>query len=211
MRIFFYLIKIFICSDLHYEYKMMLYLLWIDNLLAQIRGFLWAFYDATKACKGQTATIDRILSIMDFLLKIYEQALKIFRTTGLCLYLLMQDSQNCVIISISQTVLQHILQQLFPTQFENRHFFMIGIEAGKTRLVFFSKAFGKQNIDIFSIPAMSYEPKKVFSGEKNTLSDNRSSLTINNVQATQCLNSWFCSVLYTKGDINGVISAETLM
>lgn len=60
-------------------------------------------------------------------------------------------------------------------------------------------------IDIFSIPAMSSEPERVFSGAKNTLSDNRASLTMSTIQATQCLKSWFCNGLFIKGDINGVI------
>ena len=60
-------------------------------------------------------------------------------------------------------------------------------------------------IDIFSIPAISSEPEKVFSGAKNTLSDNWTSLTMSTIQAPQCLKSWFCSGLFTKGDINRVI------
>ncbi len=43
------------------------------RLLPQIRDFLQAFYDATKVCEAQTATIDRILLIIDFLLEKYEQ------------------------------------------------------------------------------------------------------------------------------------------
>lgn len=80
----------------------------------------------------------------------------------------MQDGQNCVIISISQTVLQHILQQLFSTQFENRHFFMIEIEAGKTRLVFFSKAFGNKLLIFFPSSNVIRAKKGIFWGKKYT-------------------------------------------
>ena len=43
------------------------------QLLPQIRDFLQAFYEATKAFEGQTATIDRVLPTRDFLLEKYEQ------------------------------------------------------------------------------------------------------------------------------------------
>lgn len=49
------------------------------QLLAQIRNFLRSFYDATKACEGQAATIDRVLPIMDFLLEKYEQGTETFQ------------------------------------------------------------------------------------------------------------------------------------
>ena len=63
-------------------------------------------------------------------------------------------------------------------------------------------------IDIFSIPAMSSEPERVFSGAKNTLSDNRASMGIDIIQATQCLKSWFRSGLFTKENISQVIQAD---
>lgn len=48
------------------------------RLLAQIWDFLQAFYDATKTYEKQTATIDQVLPIMDFLLKKYEQGAEEF-------------------------------------------------------------------------------------------------------------------------------------
>ena len=66
-------------------------------------------------------------------------------------------------------------------------------------------------IDIFSIPAMSSEPERVFSGAKNTLSDNRASMGMDTIQATQCLKSWFRSGLFAKDNISQVIQADNAM
>jgi hypothetical protein len=45
-------------------------------------------------------------------------------------------------------------------------------------------------LDILSIPAMSAEPERLFSGAKMTISDRRNRLTIDTIQALQCLKSW---------------------
>ena len=45
-------------------------------------------------------------------------------------------------------------------------------------------------LDILSIPAMSAEPERLFSGAKITISDRRNRLTIDTIQALQCLKSW---------------------
>lgn len=66
-------------------------------------------------------------------------------------------------------------------------------------------------IDIFSIPAMSLEPERVFSGAKNTLSDNLASMGMDTIQATQCLKSWFRIGLFTKDNISQVIQADNAM
>lgn len=63
-------------------------------------------------------------------------------------------------------------------------------------------------IDIFSIPAMSSEPERVFSGTKNTISNNRASLNMESIQATQCLKSWFRSGLFIKPEFGLAIRAE---
>lgn len=63
-------------------------------------------------------------------------------------------------------------------------------------------------IDIFSIPAMSSEPEHVFSGTKNTISDNRASLNMETIEATQCLKSWFRSGLLSKTDFGEALRAE---
>lgn len=44
-------------------------------------------------------------------------------------------------------------------------------------------------IEIFSIPAMSSEAERVFSGAKHTISDERSSLHIDTIEALECLKS----------------------
>jgi hypothetical protein len=45
-------------------------------------------------------------------------------------------------------------------------------------------------LDILSIPAISAEPERLFSGAKITISDRRNRLTIDTIQALQCLKSW---------------------
>ena len=46
-------------------------------------------------------------------------------------------------------------------------------------------------IDILSIPAMSDEPERVFSGGRHTISWERMRLGEQSIQATECLKSWF--------------------
>ena len=45
-------------------------------------------------------------------------------------------------------------------------------------------------LDILSIPAMSADPKRLFSGAKITISDRRNRLRITTIQALECLKSW---------------------
>ena len=45
-------------------------------------------------------------------------------------------------------------------------------------------------LDILSIPAMSAVPERLFSGAKITISDRRNRLTVDTIQALQCLKSW---------------------
>jgi hypothetical protein len=45
-------------------------------------------------------------------------------------------------------------------------------------------------LDILSIPAMSTEPERVFSGSKITISDRRCRLGIKLIKALECLKSW---------------------
>lgn len=47
--------------------------------MLDIRNFLQAFSDATKACEWQTATINWVLPIKDLLLEKYEQGAEEFR------------------------------------------------------------------------------------------------------------------------------------
>jgi hypothetical protein len=46
-------------------------------------------------------------------------------------------------------------------------------------------------VDILSIPAMSAEPERLFSGAKITLRDRRNRLGSEVVEALECLKSWF--------------------
>jgi hypothetical protein len=45
-------------------------------------------------------------------------------------------------------------------------------------------------LDVFSIPAMSAEPERLFSGAKITISDRRNKLGIKNIEASECIKSW---------------------
>ena len=49
------------------------------QLLAQIQNFLQSCYNTTKTYKGQATTIDRVLPIMDFLLKKFKQSTETFQ------------------------------------------------------------------------------------------------------------------------------------
>jgi hAT family protein len=54
-------------------------------------------------------------------------------------------------------------------------------------------------IDVLSIPAMSDEPERVFSGARRTISWDRARLGASTIERTQCLKSWMAS---------GVVSGE---
>ena len=45
-------------------------------------------------------------------------------------------------------------------------------------------------LDLLSIPAMSAEPERVFSGAKHTITDLRNRLNEQSIEATECLKSW---------------------
>ena len=48
----------------------------------------------------------------------------------------------------------------------------------------------KMALDILSIPAMSADPERLFSGAKITISDRRNRLGIYTIEALECLKSW---------------------
>ena len=48
----------------------------------------------------------------------------------------------------------------------------------------------KWALNIHTIPVMSLEPERIFSGTKGTISDSRYSLSSDTMQALQCLQSW---------------------
>ena len=53
-------------------------------------------------------------------------------------------------------------------------------------------------IDILSIPAMSDEPERVFSGARRTIPWDRMRLGISNIEKSQCLKSWIASGLISE-------------
>jgi hypothetical protein len=62
-------------------------------------------------------------------------------------------------------------------------------------------------IDILSIPAMSSEPERIFSGARRTISWDRARLGGRNIERTECLKSWIHSNL-TAGV--GLITQEVV-
>jgi hypothetical protein len=48
----------------------------------------------------------------------------------------------------------------------------------------------KMAIGILSIPAISADPERLFSGVKITITDHRNRLGIRKIQALECLKSW---------------------
>lgn len=60
-------------------------------------------------------------------------------------------------------------------------------------------------IDIFSIPAMSSEPERVFSGAKHTISGQRASLKSTTIELLECLKSWFRLGIFTEQDLHAII------
>ena len=65
-------------------------------------------------------------------------------------------------------------------------------------------------IDIFSIPAMSSEPERVFSGVKHTLSEQRMRCNIETIELLECLKSWFRLGIYTENDLHQIVAAEQI-
>lgn len=57
----------------------------------------------------------------------------------------------------------------------------------------------KMAIDILSIPSMSAEAERVFSGARRTISWDRISLGSSNIERTECLKSWLRSNLTAGG------------
>jgi hypothetical protein len=46
-------------------------------------------------------------------------------------------------------------------------------------------------LDILSIPAMSAEPERLFSGAALTITERRNRLGVESVEALECLKSWY--------------------
>ena len=62
---------------------------------------------------------------------------------------------------------------------------------------------------IHSIPAMSAELERVFSGTKHTISDQRNSLKTETIELLKCLKSWFRLNIFTEEDLYAIISNLT--
>lgn len=65
-------------------------------------------------------------------------------------------------------------------------------------------------IDILSIPAMSAESERVFSGTRRTISWERMSLGAKVVEQTECLKSWIRQVVKMGGFASVDVAAEVL-
>ena len=63
-------------------------------------------------------------------------------------------------------------------------------------------------IDIFSIPAMSSEPERVFSQVKYTLDKQRSRKKALTLEITECLKSWFRIGIFTQEDLHLILKQE---
>ena len=59
-------------------------------------------------------------------------------------------------------------------------------------------------IDILSIPSMSAEAERIFSGARRTISWDRMSLGSTNIERTECLKSWLHSNITAGGKIVAV-------
>jgi hypothetical protein len=59
----------------------------------------------------------------------------------------------------------------------------------------------KMALDILSIPSMSAEPERLFSGAGITITDRRNRLGIESIQAIECLKSWLAkdNIAFTEG------------
>ena len=69
----------------------------------------------------------------------------------------------------------------------------------------------KMALDILSIPAMSADPERLFSGAKITISDRRNRLGIYTVEALECLKSWLkIEVLIDDDEEDGGLEGESI-
>ena len=60
-------------------------------------------------------------------------------------------------------------------------------------------------IDIYSVPLMSFEPERVFSSAKHTITDQRYSLNIDSIELLKCLKLWFRIAIFVEEDLHGAI------
>jgi len=65
-------------------------------------------------------------------------------------------------------------------------------------------------IDILSIPAMSAEAERIFSGARRTISWSRCRLGATVVEQTECLKSWIREVIKSGGFASEEVAAEVI-
>ena len=63
-------------------------------------------------------------------------------------------------------------------------------------------------IDVFSIPAMSSEPERVFSQAKYTVTEQRMRVSIETLEIVETLKSWFRLGIFIEEDLHTIIAAE---
>ncbi len=63
-------------------------------------------------------------------------------------------------------------------------------------------------INVFSIPAISSELERVFSGAKHTLNKQRISCLVETIELLECLKSWFRLGIFTEADLHAIITTE---
>ena len=256
--------------------------------LTLIRDFLQAFSDTTKATEGYTATLDRVLPSMDFLVSHFEQAIDQFEDNefmreslhaGLTKMLKYWNKTERVPVYIAAIVLdpkrkwnyfkrwdpewqpnmEATLQRFWETTYRSstglasysskpsastRHTnnqFLMWLDSHENeaesvvedeldlylcdRFIFRKEEersalewwldveqrsryplLSRMAIDIYSIPAMSAEPERVFSGAKRTVSDSRGSLRSETIELLECLKSWFRLGIFTKEDLHAIVN-----
>ena len=75
-------------------------------------------------------------------------------------------------------------------------------------LIYASNTLSSQLLLLSSIPSMSVEPERVFSGAKHTISDKRASLKPDTIEALKCCKSMLRARVFTDGDISTAMSRE---
>ena len=62
-------------------------------------------------------------------------------------------------------------------------------------------------IDIFSIPAMSAVPERIFSGVKHVVTELRNRLHIESIELLECLKSWFKNGIFVDEELHELITS----
>lgn len=258
------------------------------KILANIRDFLQAFHDATKATEGRRATLERVLPTMDFLANHFERAVEEYAQhdfmreslhagfTKLLKYWNKTERSPAYIAAIVldptkkwsyfkrwnpdwQPDMEAIMKMFWETTYRSgtglatyasttnsnsarettNQFFLwenqldeeqttaVGDELdlyisygliprkdGRTALDWWLEPeqrarfplLSKMAIDIYSIPAMSSEPERVFSQAKRTISDHKASLKAETIELLECMKSWFRLGIFTQEDLNAIIN-----